>query len=136
MSRCIILLVIASMGCGADTPTISEPDIPALMDALMVPPTAEEVETLVASGQLSMEVVAYEWEIVRHTNWQTDFADVFFVDSQLGWVVGANGKISHTRTPPPPRASLEARFSRDFPTFFHFTGAETNSIAPKIFCAY
>ena len=43
-----------------------------------------------------MEVVAYEWEIVRHTNWQTDFAYVFFVDSQLGWVVGSNGKISHT----------------------------------------
>ena len=48
MRRCIILLVIASMGCGADTPTISEPDIPALMDALMVPPTAEEVRQIVA----------------------------------------------------------------------------------------
>jgi dipeptidyl aminopeptidase/acylaminoacyl peptidase len=48
MWRCIILLVIASMGCGADTPTISEPDIPALMDALMVPPTAEEVRQIVA----------------------------------------------------------------------------------------
>ncbi len=71
--------------------TVEDEDLP-----VDLPPKAEEVETLVASGQLSMEVVAYEWEIVRHTNWQTDFADVFFVDSQLGWVVGSNGKISHT----------------------------------------
>jgi len=48
MRRWVILFLMACMGCGADTPTISEPDIPALMNALMMPPTSEEIGRVVA----------------------------------------------------------------------------------------
>lgn len=48
MKQWFILLLIAGIGCGADTPMISEPDVSALLDALMVPPSTEEVQQVVA----------------------------------------------------------------------------------------
>ena len=44
-----IALAIFVFGCGSDIPTVSEPDVPALMDALMAPPTTSEIDLVLAT---------------------------------------------------------------------------------------
>lgn len=41
-------------------------------------------------------VSAQDWEIVRHLDWETDFTDVHFLNTQNGWAVGWNGVIART----------------------------------------
>ena len=41
-------------------------------------------------------VSAQDWEIVRRTDWETNFMDVDFFNTQNGWAVGWSGVIAHT----------------------------------------
>ena len=39
---------------------------------------------------------AQDWETARQTDWETNFEDVHFLDTQNGWAVGDSGVIAHT----------------------------------------
>ena len=36
-------------------------------------------------------------EVTRRADWETDFHDIHFINHRLGWVVGDNGLIVHSR---------------------------------------
>ena len=39
---------------------------------------------------------AKSWTSVREAKWRADFSDIYFVDTQHGWIVGSNSTILHT----------------------------------------
>ena len=45
---------------------------------------------------LSAAASAKTWTSVRESKWKEPFYDVYFVDAQRGWIVGAASTILHT----------------------------------------
>ena len=57
------------------------------------------VTALVAMGLLLVSVAntfSSEWTTVRESEWQGALIDVYFIDQQHGWIVGAQSTILHT----------------------------------------
>ena len=59
------------------------------------------ITTLVAIGLLLISVAntfasEHSWAAVRESKWQGALIDIYFVDQQHGWIVGAQSTILHT----------------------------------------
>ena len=61
-----------------------------------------QITALIAIGLLVISVANtfasdHSWTSVRESKWQAALIDIFFVDQQHGWIVGAQSTILHTK---------------------------------------
>ena len=54
------------------------------------------VTIILLIATLSATASAKNWTPIQESKWKESFYDIYFVDAQLGWIVGARSTILHT----------------------------------------